>query len=134
MKPRTSLIAAFAVAIPVALLLLIATACSSTGPTATSSSLATNGQAESAGGPVEADAVSTAAREAAEPLVSSEQGGPRLLQTYCAQCHSVKLLEQTRKSRAEWEKTLSRMERYSGHLTEIETLVVLDHLAAPDRP
>jgi len=58
--------------------------------------------------------------------------GPSLLQNHCAQCHLVKLLEQSKKSRDDWEKTLSRMEEIGVRLSDAERSVLLDHLAVPN--
>lgn len=135
MKPRYSLVAAIVVAIPIALLVLntVDSGSPETGPTVAPPSGMAKEQVESIGGPVEANAVLTVTPQAAEPIVL-EQDGTTLLQAHCAQCHSVKLLEHTRKSRADWEKTLSRMERYSGLLSDAEKLTVLNLLDASDKP
>jgi cytochrome c1 len=136
MKPRYSLIVAVVIVIPVVLLVLNTADSGSpeTGATIKPSSSTVHGQAESVGKSVEANIGLTATPEIDEALIAPDQSGMTLLQTNCAQCHSIKLLEQTRKSRASWEKTLSRMERYSGLVNDTEKLMVLDHLTASDKP
>lgn len=136
MKPRYLLVAAIVVAIPV-LLLVLNTVDSGTpdaSPTVAPPSGTAKEQAARVGGPVEANAGLTATPGAAQSLITPEGDGTMLLQTHCAQCHSVKILERTRKSRTEWEKTLARMEKYSGLVNDAERLMVLDHLAASDKP
>lgn len=136
MKPRYSLIVAFVIAVPLVLLVLNTADSGSPGiiPTATPTSDSANGQVERGGEPVETNTHLMATPEAAETMTMPESDGTTLLQTYCAQCHSVKLLEKTRMSRANWEKTLSRMERYSDLTSDAEKLLVLEHLTAPDKP
>jgi hypothetical protein len=136
MKPRYLLIAVFVVAIPVAFLVLntVNSGSSEDGPTVVLPSGTANGHVVSVSGSGETTTRLTATPEAAESLMVPEQSGRMLLQSHCAQCHSVKLLEQTRKSRANWEKTLSRMEMYSGLVSDAERLSVLEYLAGPDKP
>lgn len=136
MKPRYTLIIAIAVAIP-AVLLMINTANTGspgTSPTVMPPSGMANGQVERGGEPVETSTHLVTTPEAAETITMPEPDGATFLQTYCAQCHSVKLLEKTKMSRESWEKTLSRMERYSGLIGEAEKVLLLEQLAAPDKP
>lgn len=66
----------------------------------------------------------------AESEVAPFQDGSALLRDYCARCHSVKLLERTKKSPSDWEKILLRMEKNGAHLSEAEKSVLIDHLTA----
>ena len=136
LKPRYSLIAALIVAISVTLIMLGTAGCGSpeANPTAMPSSAMANEQRENMGEPAEADSRRPATTEAAGSLTVQEGSGATLLQTHCAQCHSLKLLELTRKSRAEWEKTLARMERHTGLLGDTEKRLVLEQLTASDEP
>lgn len=93
-----------------------------------------NGQAEGVGVQAEAQARPSAATEPAESQVTQSQNGSSLLQTYCAQCHQVRLLEQTRRPRAGWERILSRMERHGVRLSEAEKSILLDYLTVPEKP
>jgi cytochrome c5 len=82
-------------------------------------------------------AASTYIPSTTEPLVSetaSRQDGPSLLESHCAQCHNTQSLEQTKKSYAEWEKTLSHMETMGVHLDESEKVVLIKYLAVTDNP
>lgn len=136
MKPKYTLIVAIVVAIPV-VLLMINTADSGspgTSPTIMPPSSTASEQVELRGRSVETKTPLTATPEAEDSLIVPEGSGATLLQTHCAQCHSVKLLEHTRKSRADWEKTLSRMERHSGPLSDAEKLLVLEHLTTSAKP
>jgi cytochrome c5 len=140
MKPRYSLVAVAVIAAAIVLLLLNSVHADSPqgSPTVASSSGTALEQVENENvGGLDAtktsQAASPAAQQAAGSSTAPEGNGAILLQTYCAHCHSVKLLEHTRKSRAEWEKTLARMERHSGLSSEAEKLIVLDYLAASDK-
>jgi hypothetical protein len=71
-----------------------------------------------------------------EPLatpVALEQDGPSLLKSRCAQCHITRSLEQIKKSQAEWETTLAKMETMGVHLDEAEKVVLVEYLAAADK-
>jgi cytochrome c5 len=70
-----------------------------------------------------------------EPLVfqaASLQDGSSLLESHCAQCHNTKSLEKTKKSYAEWKKTLSHMETMGVHLNDSEKVDLLNYLTATD--
>ncbi len=60
------------------------------------------------------------------------QDGPSLLQAHCTQCHEVQWLQQVKKTRIEWEKALSKMERFNVKISEAEKTVLLDYLAIAD--
>lgn len=128
-------VAALLVALPVVLLMLntVATGTLGDGRKVMLTSHTENGQVENTSDLVETDARPTAVTEPSESLVTTERSGTTLLQTHCAQCHSVKLLEQTRKTRKNWEKTLSRMEKYSDPMSDAEKYLILEYLAVPDK-
>jgi len=74
---------------------------------------------------------------AANPTPSMEtpfQDGGSLVQSRCAQCHDLQWLQQVKKTRMEWETTLSRMEWFNVKLGKAEKTVLLDYLAHVDEP
>lgn len=96
--------------------------------------------------PVEVQADSGAFIPTAEPLASQmapsrdgqsqdglSQGGPALLKSRCARCHTTQSLTQIKKSTAEWEKALAKMESMGVHLDENEKNILIDYLAAADK-
>jgi hypothetical protein len=62
------------------------------------------------------------------------QDGPSLLESHCARCHSTQRITKIKKSYAEWEKALAQMEAMGVHLDESEKVVLLNYLAAADKP
>ena len=62
------------------------------------------------------------------------QEGPLLLETRCTQCHSLETVLQVTKTRAEWEKTLSKMESLNVNISDSEKKVLLDYLTSVDDP
>ncbi len=62
------------------------------------------------------------------------QDGPSLLESHCARCHSTQRITHIKKSYAEWEKALAQMEAMGVHLDESEKVVLLNYLAAADKP
>ncbi len=60
--------------------------------------------------------------------------GQSLLQSRCTQCHELRRLQQIKKSRTEWAKSLSRMEWLNVRLSDTEKTVLLDYLAMVDKP
>ncbi len=71
------------------------------------------------------------------PTSSSEtalQEGSSLLQTRCTQCHSLKTIQQAKKTRAEWEKTLSKMESFGAKISDTEKNVLLDYITSVNKP
>ncbi|HLO30022.1 MAG TPA: hypothetical protein VK249_12845 [Anaerolineales bacterium] len=71
------------------------------------------------------------------PIPSSEtalQEGPLLLQTRCTQCHSLQKILQVKKTRTEWEETLSKMESFNVKISDMEKKVLLDYLTIVDKP
>lgn len=134
MNHRSSLVAISIVTISAAFLLLIAPDFLSPNGSLppTSHSAAVEEQATKVTKPEEAEARLATEREAAGPQASKVDDGLVLLTTYCSECHSIRLLEKTRMSRSAWEKTLSRMERHSGRMSDSERALVLEHLAGPN--
>ena len=92
-----------------------------------------DGQGERVELQVKDSAPISAATEPSETQVASPQDGSSLLQIHCAKCHSVKLLERSKKPREEWERILLRMERAAVRLTDSERSALLEYLAAPDK-
>jgi hypothetical protein len=73
----------------------------------------------------------------AEPVESPvllQKEGPSLLEFHCTQCHMTQALKKFKKSRSEWEMTLTQMEEFSGHLDDTEKIILLDYLAPADNP
>ena len=71
------------------------------------------------------------------PTSSSEtalQEGPLLLQTRCTQCHSLEKVLQVKKTRVEWEETLSKMESFNVKISDSEKKVLLDYLTIVENP
>lgn len=136
MNHRKSLVAVLVVAITIAFFVLIAAKRGSPGVSATAltPSVAVDEPVTRVSEPVETNTRSVTGSAAVGHQALAAEDGLTLLQTHCSECHSVKLLEKTRMSHGAWEKTLSRMERYSGTLSDAERAVVLDHLVAPDVP
>lgn len=65
---------------------------------------------------------------------TSFQTGPSLLQTRCTRCHQLQWLQQVNKTRMEWERTLSKMEKFNVKLRDSEKNDLLDYLANVDQP
>lgn len=55
--------------------------------------------------------------------------GATLLETRCSVCHSADRPKGARKTRAEWERTVTRMIGNGAQLAEAEKAVLIDHLA-----
>jgi MFS family permease len=62
------------------------------------------------------------------------QEGQLLLQTRCTQCHSLEKVQQGKKTRSEWEETLSKMEGFNVKISDTEKQVLLDYLTTADHP
>lgn len=56
--------------------------------------------------------------------------GKALVAARCSVCHSTSRIEGAKKSRAEWEATVSRMKGKGAVLNAVETQAVLAYLAA----
>lgn len=83
---------------------------------------------------VDDGALISATQEAAVSQVTSLQDGPSLLERHCAQCHLVQKLQQIKKPRAEWEKTLAQMEGMGVRLEAADKVNLLDYLTVADTP
>lgn len=72
---------------------------------------------------------------AALPIGASEGKGAdeaakRLFETKCSTCHPSKRPEDKRKSREDWEKTVTRMIKANGaKITDVEAKTIIDYLA-----
>ena len=62
------------------------------------------------------------------------QEGSLLLQNRCTQCHSLENVLQAKKTRAEWEETLSKMESFNVKISDSEKHVLLDYLTIVENP
>ena len=74
---------------------------------------------------------------AIEPAVSQVppmQDGTAFLEQHCAKCHLVQWLQQIKKPRSEWEKTLAQMEGMGVHLDGNEKVDLLDYLSEDEKP
>ncbi len=71
------------------------------------------------------------------PIPSAEaalQDGQLLLQTRCTQCHPLQKILQVKKTRTEWEETLTKMESFNVKISDAEKKVLLDYLTTVDHP
>jgi hypothetical protein len=93
-----------------------------------------NVSVESAEVQVDAGASHSSTPEPLASPVTPKQDGPSLLESHCAQCHITRSLEQIKKSHAEWETTLAKMEAMGVHLNESEKVVLFEYLAVTDKP
>ncbi|NWF76326.1 MAG: hypothetical protein HXY53_07160 [Nitrospirae bacterium] len=55
--------------------------------------------------------------------------GATLLETRCSLCHSADRAKQAKKTREQWDKTVTRMISKGAQLTEAEKTLLLDYLA-----
>ncbi len=62
------------------------------------------------------------------------QEGPSLLQTRCTQCHSLQKVQQAKKTRAEWERTLAEMKIFGAKISDTEEKALLDYLSNVNDP
>lgn len=62
------------------------------------------------------------------------QDSSLILEEHCSQCHTAESLEQIKQTRANWEKSLAKMEGFGVKLDEVEKAVLLDYLAAAEQP
>ncbi len=98
-------------------------------------------QSQVQGAPTERSAVPTeigpsnASTQAPTPSAETAlQQGQLLLQTRCTQCHGLQRALQAKKTRAEWEKTLSRMQSFGASISDAEKNVLLDYLTSVNTP
>ena len=68
-----------------------------------------------------------------EPAATQEgrnRDGQVVLEAHCTQCHTAQMLEQINQPRADWEKSLAKMEGFGVTVNETEKAVLLDYLSA----
>jgi len=79
--------------------------------------------------PAEPTESSTEPVEEEEPTMApASADGEILLQERCATCHSLGRVEQTQKSREEWERTVARMVGKGAEVNEDEQAVMIEYL------
>jgi len=76
--------------------------------------------------------VFTTATPAAQ--IATGTDGRFLQEQNCSKCHIMEWIEQTHKSRTEWEATLVQMEKMGVSLSEEQKIILLDYLADTNRP
>ena len=60
----------------------------------------------------------------------SDEAAEKLFETKCSVCHPYKRAEDKRKSREDWEKTVTRMIKGNGaKITDAEAKTIVDYLA-----
>ena len=76
--------------------------------------------------------VPTATPPPAKPTTAPAQAldGKALMNERCTVCHSTERIQAAKKSKAEWEATVSRMKGKGAKLNDAETTALLDFLAA----
>jgi cytochrome c5 len=85
------------------------------------------------GGPASAP---TATTPPAKPTTAPAQAldGKALMNERCTVCHSTERIQAAKKSKAEWETTVSRMKGKGAKLNDAETTALIDFLAATYKP
>jgi len=86
------------------------------------------------GAQIDASAFITATTEPVTAQVTVSVDGPSLLNAYCVQCHTIRSLEEIKKSYPGWENILVKMEAFGVHLKDGEKVILLDYLAGVDPP
>jgi len=74
----------------------------------------------------------TSAPPAAKPTNTPAQAldGKALMNERCTVCHTTERIQTAKKSKAEWETTVSRMKAKGAKLNDAETTALVDFLAA----
>ncbi len=74
----------------------------------------------------------TATLPAAKPTTPPAQAldGKALMNERCTGCHTIERVQTAKKSKAEWEATVSRMKTKGTKLNDAETQALIDFLAA----
>ena len=117
------------------LLTLVLTACGSSVPTMTPTSVPPTAlPAQPTQAPASATALPPQSTQApasatALPAEMPAQDGATLLETRCSTCHSAAKATQARQTRAQWDQTVIDMVNEGAQLTEAEKTVLLDYLA-----
>lgn len=65
---------------------------------------------------------------------TATQDGATLLETRCSVCHGTERVTSAKKTRAQWEETVTRMIGRGAELTDAEATVLVDYLAAHYAP
>ena len=60
--------------------------------------------------------------------------GATLLETRCSACHNADRPRQVKKTREQWEQTVTRMIGKGAQLTEVEKTVLVEYLAKTYKP
>ncbi len=63
------------------------------------------------------------------PAGAPTQDGATLLETRCSTCHSADRAKQAKKTRDQWDQTVTRMIGKGAQLTETEKTALVDYLA-----
>jgi cytochrome c5 len=103
------------------LITVVLTACGSPAPTTTPASIPPTAIPSK---PTQAPSSATAL-----PAVTPALDGATLLETRCSVCHSADRARQAKKTREQWDQTVTRMIDKGAQLTEAEKTVLLDYLA-----
>jgi cytochrome c5 len=116
--------------------IVLTTGCSVSLKTATqtnSTSVVINDLVKSDDLQIDAATANPTDKKSAEIQVTPPQDGHFLLENHCSQCHLTQTLEQNKKSRADWEKILEKMEKLGVQLDDAEKVMLIDYLAASDK-
>lgn len=62
------------------------------------------------------------------------QDGDSLIYNRCVRCHTIAVVTQEKRTRAEWEITLAQMEQKGATLSAGEKAVLIDYLTGVDEP
>ena len=119
---------AFPILLALALVTLVAAACSgspTTAPAPTAAAAPTPGTAQPY--PVATKPATPAANGGAYPVAPD---GKALVSQRCVICHDVSRIEASKKTQADWQSTVNRMKGKGAALNDVETLAVLAYLAA----
>jgi cytochrome c5 len=68
------------------------------------------------------------------PAAPGAADGASLLETRCSVCHSADRPKQAKKTRDQWDQTVTRMMSKGAQLTDAEKSVLLDYLAKTYKP
>ena len=81
-------------------------------------------------------AAPTATPPPTQPTTTPAQvlDGKALMNERCTVCHSTERIQAAKKSKAEWETTVSRMKGKGAKLNDAETTALIDFLAATYKP
>lgn len=84
--------------------------------------------------PPEVAALNSTAQTPAMSQSASSQNGLSILESRCARCHTAHWLMKTKKTRTEWEKTLTQMETNGVLLSDTEKDDLIDYLVFSAEP